>query len=74
MSKPLGILINEVFGGKKEDNYLRTDECPKKDRPYGCTGEATDPHTCPYKEDINDDHETLCTCCENCQNGCAMDI
>ncbi len=32
------------------------------------------PHTCPYSEDINDDHETLCTCCDYCTDQCAWDI
>lgn len=35
---------------------------------------ATEPHPCPYAEDINDDPNTLCTCCEECMNECAMDI
>ncbi len=72
--KPLGILINELFGGHKQDNYLRTDKCPKQDKPYGCTGEALEPHTCPYRRDVDDDEKTLCTCCSNCQDGCCDDI
>jgi len=35
---------------------------------------AAEPHTCPYAEEINGDSETLCTCCEDCQYECAMDI
>jgi len=35
---------------------------------------STDEHTCPYKEDINDDKESLCNCCEDCEHNCAMDI
>ena len=31
-------------------------------------------HLCPYAEDINDDHETLCRCCSNCTGDCADDI
>jgi len=37
-------------------------------------GIAQEDHTCPYAEDINDDHTTLCNCCEVCQHECAMDI
>jgi hypothetical protein len=36
--------------------------------------QATEPHTCPYAEDINEDYETKCTCCESCEQECAMDI
>jgi len=39
-----------------------------------CGGDEVDEHTCPYAEDINDDHETLCRCCPKCQQDCADDI
>lgn len=39
-----------------------------------CDHKDTEPHTCPYKEDINGDFETLCTCCPCQQHECAMDI
>jgi len=39
-----------------------------------CKGAGCDPHLCPYASEINDDHETLCTCCEDCEHECAMDI
>ena len=32
--------------------------------------DATAPHTCPFKEEINSDDE-VCTCCENCEYNCA---
>lgn len=35
---------------------------------------ATLPHSCPYKSDINDDSNTLCTCCDECKQNCADDI
>lgn len=35
---------------------------------------ATEMHTCPYQEEINDDHELHCDCCDECQHDCAMDI
>lgn len=31
-------------------------------------------HTCPYSEDINGDYETMCNCCSDCQDECAMEI
>ena len=33
-----------------------------------------EPHGCPYREDVNNDFETLCTCCELCTEECASDI
>ena len=37
----------------------------------GLIGEA--PHTCPFKEDMNND-KTLCNCCTECQYQCCTDI
>jgi hypothetical protein len=31
-------------------------------------------HTCPYREELHNDHETLCDCDEEQQHQCAMDI
>lgn len=39
-----------------------------------CGNDADDLHTCPYKEDINGDYESLCNCCSACRNECAKDI
>lgn len=41
---------------------------------HGCSCAALPPHVCPFKDEINDDTETLCTCCEDCQYECRMDI
>ena len=35
---------------------------------------ATELHTCPFAEEINDDHESLCDCCEECEQECIWDI
>lgn len=35
---------------------------------------SEDEHLCPYKEDVNNDSETLCSCCDYCTQQCAMDI
>jgi hypothetical protein len=40
----------------------------------GCSHGSTSPHPCPYRHDVNNDPETLCTCCADCQHECAMDI
>lgn len=39
-----------------------------------CCNEPTEPHTCPYAEEINEDYESLCNCCEKCEHECVMDI
>lgn len=31
-------------------------------------------HTCPYAEDIHNDSESLCNCCDACTQECANDI
>lgn len=39
-----------------------------------CGNPGTEEHTCPYAEDINNDSESLCNCCNECAGQCAMDI
>lgn len=40
-----------------------------------CTcDEETEAHTCPFAEEINGDHETLCFCCTDCMQECANGI
>jgi len=39
-----------------------------------CDTESHDEHTCPFSEDIHNDSETMCTCCEYCEDQCAQDI
>lgn len=48
------------------DENNRHDSCPD------CNIQI-EPHTCPYKVDVEDDYEE-CTCCEKCQDECADDI
>ena len=36
--------------------------------------EALELHTCPYREDVSNDFETLCNCCNNCISECCQDI
>ena len=33
-----------------------------------------DMHPCPYAQDIEDDNESLCNCCNSCTEDCALDI
>lgn len=39
-----------------------------------CHNPAEEPHTCPYKTEINDDYESLCNCCSECEQECRWDI
>ena len=34
---------------------------------------ATEPHTCPFAEEIHGDNDT-CICCDDCTRNCADDI
>ena len=31
-------------------------------------------HTCPFKEEVNDDKVSLCGCCKSCEEECAEDV
>lgn len=31
-------------------------------------------HTCPYQEDVNNDSEFTCNCCDECRQECCDDI
>jgi len=35
-----------------------------------CDQEYIEPHPCPYKSDIDNDDDTLCTCCAYCEEQC----
>jgi hypothetical protein len=37
-------------------------------------GNASSLHTCPFAEEINNDSESLCNCCNDCTHECAQDI
>jgi len=44
---------------------------------FGVEEQVTEPnelHTCPYKEELHNDYETMCDCDEEQQRQCAMDI
>jgi len=36
--------------------------------------EADDFHPCPFSEEIHEDYETLCNCCDSCATECARNI
>lgn len=40
-----------------------------------CDGNCnTDSHSCPYEEEINDNYNDFCNCCDYCTKECANDI
>lgn len=52
------------------------DGCPKctwDPDPNAPQSLATEPHPCPYKVELEDDH-TLCQCCYDCKHECAQDV
>jgi hypothetical protein len=50
----------------EEDKRL----CPKCNK-----NPQTKPHACPFASEIDEDNNPeYCTCCEECEHECAMDI
>jgi hypothetical protein len=49
--------------------FTADDRCP-------CckTADAELPHVCPFKDEIHNNSEDLCTCCEECERECRMEI
>ena len=39
-----------------------------------CGKDGLENHSCPFSEEIHDDSETMCNCCDDCRHECAMDI
>lgn len=39
-----------------------------------CEHKETEPHPCPFMENVNGDATTLCTCCADCENQCEQDV
>ena len=59
----------------KKPKKKRIPLCDRSDSPYNpCPNQGQADHTCPYAEEINGDEETLCNCCKECENECAMEI
>lgn len=40
----------------------------------GCTNPAVEEHSCPYQEEINDNYEVHCECCDDCRQECVWAI
>lgn len=54
---------------KKSFNYASDELCESC---HNRTGQGL--HSCPYKEEINNNSMTLCNCCEDCERECCQDI
>lgn len=64
---------NSLFSGITIEVDENGNNIKQIDNPC-CNITNINPHTCPYKEEINFDSESLCTCCEECTHQCTMDI
>ena len=45
--------------------------------PGRCHGKhlgTPEPHVCPYDEDVNDNPNSMCHCCRECEQECCDDI
>lgn len=50
------------------------DKSPNVEDKCRCGDDGIEAHTCPYAEEIGNDSETLCNCCDYCSYQCAMDV
>lgn len=41
---------------------------------FECDNDGEGIHQCPYQEEIYDNHEPYCNCCEECEHECRMEI
>lgn len=47
----------------------------EKEKCEHCNRNDAEPmHICPFLDDIHNDSETLCNCCDHCTHECAMDV
>jgi hypothetical protein len=44
------------------------------DQKCTCDVEDIEEHLCPFEQEICEDNETLCTCCDFCRQQCIEDI
>ncbi len=51
----------------EEDMHYGVDAGP-------CRNPVPEKHPCPYQQEINDDHEPCCNCCETCVGFCCDEV
>ncbi len=56
-------MSDEIIFIELDHDDSKCEKCQKAD--------ACDPHLCPYQQDINDDQESMCNCCEDCEQDCS---
>ena len=71
------IVINNGIATAIHDQMVRQDCVNDIKQHFGVEEQVQDSkelHTCPYREEIHNDYESLCDCDEEQQHQCAMDI
>jgi len=53
----------------KMNREVVMDQCERCEK-----NEAQEPHLCPFAWEIEGNDLDLCTCCEECEDDCAMEI
>ena len=60
------------------DYTIQEIEKALEENPIKCDGCGRDgtiqPHTCPYQEEIRNNFDCLCNCCDDCMKECSNDI
>lgn len=78
---PKGFLEYDIIWNKALEKY-NSDEAKRPVRVVdpnapmcGCgKNNEEDDHTCPYQRDVNNNHESLCNCCDECEGKCSDQI
>ena len=66
--------VNKTLDKQQNGNDFIAD-VSSSDKCSRCeVNDAQSEHTCPYAEEINDDSDSLCDCCSDCEHECCMDI
>ncbi len=67
--------IVQLEVGNAVKNNVDLDDVSSSGKCSRCeVNDAQSEHTCPYAEEINDDSDSLCDCCSDCEHECYMDI
>lgn len=75
LERKLAAAQREIERLRTKDNRTSAEVEIKIEKCPNCSvNDATEPHSCPYRADINNDPDSLCTCCADCEHECAMDI
>ncbi len=53
---------------------MEPEESNNNIRGCSCGDNMSEPHSCPFQCEINNNEDFQCTCCSECQHECLMDI